>query len=92
MRFFFGGLVILFMVALAAGALTGRVRARNCCSLKVAAIDRQISLIELPRTGPVLGAAQGRPVSARGPAGEGADDGGRTSRGADDRAARSPAP
>jgi hypothetical protein len=43
MRFFFGGLVILFMVALAAGALTGRVRARNCCSMSAAPADARLA-------------------------------------------------
>jgi hypothetical protein len=32
MRFLLGGIVVAFMLALAVGALTGRVKARNCCS------------------------------------------------------------
>jgi hypothetical protein len=32
MRFLLGGIVVAFILALAVGALTGRVKARNCCS------------------------------------------------------------
>ncbi len=32
MRWVFGGLVLAFVVALAVGAITGRVRARSCCT------------------------------------------------------------
>lgn len=42
MRFILGGLVILFMVALAVGALTGRVRARNCCSMSADPADLRL--------------------------------------------------
>jgi len=33
MRYFLGGLVIAFMIAMLLGALTGRVRAKSCCRI-----------------------------------------------------------
>ena len=33
MQWVFGGLVVLFLVAFVVGQVTGRVRARSCCSV-----------------------------------------------------------
>jgi hypothetical protein len=41
-RFLVATPLVIFMVLLAVGALTGRVRARSCCSLPEASQDRRL--------------------------------------------------
>ena len=42
-QFLLGGIIVVFMVMLAVGALTGRVKARSCCSIADPNQDRRMA-------------------------------------------------
>jgi hypothetical protein len=42
-EYLLGGLIVVFMVLLAIGALTGRVKARSCCSIPDPSRDRMMT-------------------------------------------------
>ena len=42
MRYIFGGAVVVFVVMMAVGAVTGRVKARSCCAPADPALDRRM--------------------------------------------------
>jgi hypothetical protein len=64
MRFVLGGFVVLFILALAIGAITGRVKARSCCSLSAGPHDPRLwqesdhHSGHQPTTGPSLSPAE----------------------------------
>lgn len=49
-RYMLGGLVVLYIVVMAVGALTGRVRARSCCPADPAR-DRRMRAAMAPLAG-----------------------------------------
>ena len=42
-QFLLGGIIVVFMVLLALGAITGRVKARSCCSIADPNQDRRMA-------------------------------------------------
>lgn len=55
MHYVVGGIFSLFVIALAVGAITGRVRASSCCAPGDPALDARMRAASEERPGPATG-------------------------------------